>query len=148
MNLSLIKLIAMMSGFIGIILGFLTAVPYIGGFAFLVLICFSAIIELTILMKLGLLELESVQESSVIGAIIGFISFIAFSIIYMPLVIILLKVFKYHTNYGVSLALTNSNFWIILLISLFLAIFSATINAFTGFLTFYIRELIKDIKNK
>ena len=148
MNLSLIKLIALISTFLGLILGFLTAVPYIGGVAFFVLICFSALIALTLLIKMNVLTLESVQESATIGAIIGFISFIAFSIIYMPLVLILLKVFKYYTNYGVALALNNSSFWLIIVISLFMAILSATVNAFMGFIVYYVSELLKNMDNK
>lgn len=148
MNISLIKLLAMMSIFIGVLCGFLTALPFIGGWVFFILICGSAIIEMGMLMKIGVLTLDSIHESAAIGGIIGFLSFIAFSIVYMPLALILLKVFNYHTNYGVALALNNSNLWIIIFVSLFLAVLSATVNAFTGFLTYYVSELIKDLNKR
>ena len=66
----------------------------------------------------------------------------------MPLVVILLKVFKYYVNYGVALALNNSSLWIIILVTVFMGVLSATINAFTGFLTYYIAGFIENIKNK
>lgn len=148
MNISLIKLIAMMSGFLGILAGLLAVVPYIGGFVFFLLMCCSAVMVMGFMLKIRILTLESVQESAVIGGIIGFLSFIAFSFVYMPLVLILLKVFKYHANYGVALALNNSNIWVIIFVSLFMAILNATINAFTGFLTYYVSELLKNLQNK
>ncbi len=148
MNISLIKLIMMMSGFVGIIAGLLTAVPVIGGFVFFLLICCSAVFIMGFMLKIKILTLESVQESAVIGGIIGFLSFIAFSMVYMPLVLILLKVFKYYANYGVALALNNSNLWVIIFVTIFIAILSATINSFTGFLTYYVSELFKNIQNK
>ncbi len=148
MNISLIKLITLMSIFIGIIAGFLTLVPFIGGWVFFILICFAAVIEMGFLLKAGLLKLDSAPESAIIGSIIGFLSFIGFSIIYMPLVIILLKIFKYYVNYGVALALNNSSLWIIILVTLFMGILSATINAFTGFLTYYVSGFIENMQNK
>ncbi len=148
MNISLFKLILMISGFIGILAGILSVFPFIGGWIFFILICFSAVIEMGFLIKVGILRLDSIQESIAIGGIIGFMSFLAFSIVYMPLVIILLKAFKYYANYGVAIALNNASLWIIIFISIFLAILSATVNAFTGFLTYYISELIKDMQNR
>jgi len=148
MNISLIKLIVMLSVFVGLVSGFLAAVPYIGGWIFCILICFSSVIVLGFMMWLHLLKLESVQESAVIGGIIGFVSYIAFSIVYMPLVLILLKLFKYYVNYGVALALNNAALWVIIFVSLSLAVLSGVLNAFTGFLTYYVSEFCKNIQNK
>lgn len=148
MNISLIKLITMLSGFVGILAGFLTACPFIGGFVFFILICGVAIIIMSFMLKLQVLNLESIQESAVIGGIIGFMSFIAFSLVHFPLVLILLRVFGYSTNYGVALAINNSNLFMLIFLSLFMAILSATINAFMGFLTYYCSELLKNMQNK
>lgn len=146
MDISLLKLILFISMFIGLLAGILTAVPYIGEVVFWVLLCLSAVIEMVFLLRTGLLELESVQESVTIGGLIGFVSFMAFSAVYVPIVIALLKFFKYYTNYGVAVMLGAANFWIILLLVLFMAVLSATINAFTGFLTYYISEFVKTLE--
>lgn len=146
MDISLLKLILFISLFIGLLAGILTAVPYIGEVVFWVLLCLSAVIEMTFLIRTGLLELESVQESVTIGGIIGFVSFMAFAVVYVPVVIALLKFFKYYTNYGVAVMLGAANFWIILMFVLFMAVLSATINAFTGFLTYYISTAVSTLE--
>ena len=128
MDKSLLKLILLISAFLGVVFGILTATPYIGEIAFWILLCFAAVIEMLFLMKVKLLELFTVNESAVIGGIIGFVSF-----------------FNYSTNYGVSMILGNANFGILLILSVFMSVLSATINAFTGFITFYIKEFIKTL---
>lgn len=145
MDKSLLKLILFISIFIGVLAGVLTAVPYIGELAFWILLSLSAVIEMAFLIKVGVLELQSVRESVTIGGIIGFVSFMAFSVVYMPIVLILLKLFKFYTNYGVAVMLGAANIGIIILLAVFMAILSATINAFTGFLTYYVYEFIKTL---
>jgi len=147
-NTSLLKLISIMSCLFGGICGFLSILPFVGGFVFFVLMCFASVIIILFLMRSNMLNLESTPESITVGGIIGFISFLAFSVIYMPLVILLMKVFKYYTNYGVALSLSNANLFIILVVSVFMAILCATINAFTAFLLYYITEIFKTVNRK
>lgn len=148
MNTSLLKLISILSCILGAICGILSLLPFVGGLVFFVLMCLTSVIIMIILMRANILQLESIPESITIGAIIGFVSFIAFSIVYMPLVMFFLKVFNYYTNYGVALSLSNANLFIILVVSIFMAILCATINAFTGFLLFYITEIFKNMNNR
>ena len=145
MDKSLLKLILLISAFIGGLGGVFTVIPYIGQAAFWILLCLASVIVFTFLLRTKLLELYTVQESVTLGAIIGFVSFIVFCIIYVPAVIILMKFFNYSSNYGVSIILSSANFGIILILSIFMAILSATVNAFTGFLTFYVREFLKTL---
>lgn len=148
MNISLFRLIAIMSGFMGLVCGFLSLLPYLDGIAFFVLICFSAVIVMGLLMKSTILRIESTAEGITIGAIIGFISYIAFSVIYLPLIIISARVFHYSPNYSIAIFASHANLFILLVISVFIAIVSATINAFTGFLVYYITELFKNMNNR
>ena len=145
MDKSLLKLILLISAFIGGLGAVLTFIPFVGQVAFWILLCFASVIVLVFLMRTGLLELYTVQESVTIGAIVGFVSFMVFCIIYVPVVIILLKFFNYYSNYGVAVMLKAASFWIIFILSVFMAILSATINAFTGFLTFYVSEFMKTL---
>ena len=69
-----------------------------------------------------------------------------FSIIYVPISVILMKFFHIAANYGVGLMLENANFFILVVISLFLGVLSATVNAFTGFLTFYVIDLVNSMR--
>ena len=148
MNVSLFKLIAMMSGFVGLLCGFFALLPYLDGIAFFALIGFPAVVVMSILMKSNILRLESTAEGITIGAIIGFLSYIAFSIIYLPLIIISARVFNYSPNYSIAIFASHANIFILLMISLFIAVVSATINAFTGFLVYYLTELFKNMNNR
>ncbi len=148
MNISLMKLITMLSCFIGVVCAFLSLLPYIGGVVFFVLICFTAVIVISLLMKAKVLQIESVQESLAIGGICGCLSSLAFTLIYIPMVIILARVFHYFTNYGVALFFGHANLFVIIILSVFLAIISATINAFTGFGVYYLTELFKNMNNR
>ena len=148
MNISLLKLVSLLSGFIGIICGLLALLPFIDGFVFFVLMCLPAIIVISMLMKLNLLRIESVPESITIGAITGFVSFLVFSIIYIPIVIIMMRTMKYYTNEGVALILSHANLFILIMVSVFFGILSATINAFSGFLVYYVSEIFKNMNNR
>ena len=141
MDKSLLKLVLLISVFIGGLAGILTIVPYLGQVVFWILLCLAAVI----VMRTKLLELFTVQESVTLGAIIGFVSFMTFCVVYVPAVIILLKFFNFSSNYGVSLILSSANFWIMLVLSVFMAILSAVINAFSGFMTFYVKEFLKTL---
>ncbi|HIS36549.1 TPA: hypothetical protein IAC10_07965 [Candidatus Scatousia excrementigallinarum] len=145
MDKSLLKLVLLISAFIGGLCGILTIIPYVGQIVFWVLLCLASVIVMTFLMRVRILELFTVQESVTLGAIIGFVSFMVFCIIYVPAVVILMKFFNYYSNYGVSIILSSANFWIILILSVFMAVLSATLNAFSGFLTFYVKEFIKTL---
>lgn len=145
MNKPILKIISLLSIFIGIVCGVLTIIPYVGELVFWVLFLLSAPIVIVFLTKNSVLEILTVRQGAVIGGIIGFISFAAFSIVYVPIVIILAKALHYYPNYGVSMMLSNAGFGIILMLTVFVAILSATVNAFTGFITFYIMDFVKTL---
>lgn len=147
-NMSLLKVILLMSTMLGFVVGLLSPVPYLGALAFIVLLCFSAPIVLGMLLRIKVLRMDNISESALLGAIVGFVSFIAFSLIYMPVVMIMYKIFNYYVNFGVTLALNNSNLFVIIMISIFMGILSAITNAFSGFLTYYIAQTIENINNK
>lgn len=144
----LLKRISILSAFFGAILGFVTLIPFIGTFSLVFLFCFIAPLVVWILIKYNCLSLSSIKDSVIVGAIAGFVSYLGFSIIYIPISVILMKFFHLSANYGIGLTLMNANFFILVVLSLFLSILSATVNAFTGFLTFYIIELISGNNDK
>lgn len=145
MDKSLLKLILILSAFLGVLFGVLTAIPYIGVFAFWILLCFASVLVIVFLMRVKVLELYTVNESAVIGGIIGFVSFMVFCIVYVPIVVILYKFFNYSVNPGVSLMLGSANIGIILILSVFMSVLSATLNAFTGFITYFLKEFLKTL---
>lgn len=145
MQNSLLKVISILSGMLGGVCGFIALLPYVGGFAFFTMLCLSAVIVIILLMRSGILSFETIPESLTIGGIIGFVSYIAFSIIYIPIVIFMIRVFHYAANYGVALILGHSNLFVIIVLSSFMAVIAAAINAFSAFVIYYIINLLKNM---
>ena len=145
-NYILLRQITILSIFFGLLLGLVTLIPYAGAISFIFLLCFVAPLVIWILIKYGCISLSSVKDSVIVGAIAGFVSYMGFSIIYVPISVLLMKFFQIAANYGVGLMLQNANLFILIVISLFLGVLGATINAFTGFLTFYVIDLVNSMR--
>lgn len=148
MNTKVLKQINFLSIVLGAMLGLITAIPFIGSIAFWILMCIASTIIITMMTKSELLIINSVRESAVLGAIIGFTSFLGFSLFYVPIIIILAKYFNIYPNYGISMALSNASLGVIIIFVIFVAILSATLNAFSGFLTFYGINFFKSNNNE
>lgn len=148
MNTKVLKQITFLSIVLGAMLGLITAIPFIGSIAFWILMCIASTIIITMMTKSELLIINSVRESAVLGAIIGFTSFLGFSLFYVPIIIILAKYFNIYPNYGISMALSNASLGVIIIFVIFVAILSATLNAFSGFLTFYGINFFKSNNNE
>lgn len=145
-DFNLFRQISVLSLFFGALLGLVTLIPFIGTISMIFLICFLAPLVIWILIKYGCLSLSSIKESIIVGAIAGFISYLGFSIIYVPISVILMKLFNISANYGIGIMLSNAGFFILTVLSIFMGVLSATVNAFTGFLTFYVIELINSAR--
>ncbi len=145
-NYVLLRQISVLSLFFGSLLGAVTLIPYVGTVSFIFLICFISPIVIWLLIKYNCLSLSSIKDSVIVGALAGFVSYLGFSIIYVPISVVLMKFFHIAANYGVGLMLENANFFILVVISLFLGVLSATVNAFTGFLTFYVIDLVNSMR--
>lgn len=139
----LLKRISILSAFFGFMTGLITLLPFVGIYSFVFLICFISPLVIWILIKYNCLTLTSAKHSIIIGAISGFLSYLAFSIIYIPISVLLIKFLNLSANYGIAIMLSNANFFILIVLSLFMGVLGATINAFSGFLTFCIIELLK-----
>lgn len=145
MNRSILKIIILLSIFLGIVSGLLTIVPYAGEVIFWLLILIAAPVVILFMTKVEVLEIATVRQSAVIGGIIGFISFLAFCAVYVPAVIVLAKFFNYSANLGVSMFLSNATFGVMIMLAIFMGVLSATINAFSGFVTYYLIEFTKTL---
>lgn len=145
-KLILLRQISILSVFFGVILAFVTLIPYVGTLSLIFLLCFIAPLVIWLLVKYNCLSLNSIQDGIIVGAIAGFVAFLGFSVVYVPISVILMKFFHIAANYGVGLMLRDAPFFILVVISVFMGVVSATINAFTGFLTFYVLEYISSMR--
>ncbi|MBO6257697.1 hypothetical protein J6N69_06640 [bacterium] len=142
----LLRQISVLSAFFGAIAGIITIIPFIGTYSFIFLLCFIAPVVIWLLYKYNCISINSIKDGIIIGAISGFVAYLAFSVIYIPISIILLKLLKFAANQGIGLMLNNAGFFILTVTSIFLGVVGATINAFTGFITFYVIEFFNSIK--
>ena len=147
-NFILLKQIAILSAFFGAVLGAIKLIPYLGVISFVFLISLIAPLVIWLLVKYNCLSLLSTKDSVIVGAIAGFVAYLGFSIIYVPISVLLMKVFHLAANVGVGFMLGNATFFLLVVISLFMGVLGATINAFTGFLTFYVLDFINSIEKK
>lgn len=148
MNLLLIKQTAILSAILGGILGVLTLIPFVRNFSFMILIlCISAVI-IVYMKKNDLIGIIDMREGAVLGGIIGFVSFIAFSLVFVPLVSLIGLIFKGYYTYGIIYMLKVSGFFVLVMLILFLALLSALMNAFAGLTTAYVYEVLSGIKKE
>ena len=149
MNLLILKQLSILSLFAGAILGFVTIIPYLSMFSFLILIlCLSAFI-LTYLKQHDLIGIISIREGCIFGAVIGFVSFIAFSIVYTPISMILGWLIPSYSQGFLRFFLTSfGSFVVMILLMILMAGISALFNGFAGLVTAYIYELISGIKKE
>lgn len=149
MNPLLVKQVSILSAILGGILGVLTLIPFVRNFSFLLLILGVSAVIIIYMKKNDLIGIIDVREGAILGAIIGFVSFIAFSIVFIPsvmLVGLILSLFKINYNtYGINIFI-QTGFFVLVLLMLFLGILSALMNAFSGLVTAYVYEILTGIK--
>ncbi len=145
MNKVILKYLSFCSLAIGAILGILAAIPYIGGIALFSVLLLSAPLVILFLIMAGKMDLTTPKDSIISGAITGFCANITFSFAYSIVVALIYLLFKYTNNYFLTAMIINSPIWLFIIIVLFVGVLTATTNAFTGFLTYYIINLIRDI---
>ena len=147
MNLLLLKQLSILSAFAGVILGLVTIVPYLSLFSFLILVsCLSAFV-LVYLKQNEFIGLISIREGCIFGAVIGFVSFIAFSIVYAPISMLLGWLIPAYTQGFLRFFMTSfGSVVVMILLMILMAGISAMFNGFTGLVTVYVYELITGIK--
>ena len=149
MNLLLLKQLAILSAFAGAILGFVTVIPYVSAISFFILIlCLSAFV-LAYLKQNDLIGIISIREGCIFGAIIGFVSFIAFAIVYTPISMILGWLIPAYTQGFLRFFLSSfGSVVVMIMLIIFMAGISALFNAFAGLITAWIYELITGEKKE
>lgn len=149
MNLLLLKQLAILSAFAGAILGFVTVIPYVSMFSFLILILFLSAFVLAYLKQNDLIGIISIREGCIFGAIIGFVSFMAFSVIYTPISMLLGWLIPAYTQGFLRFFMTSfGSFVVMILLMILMAGISALFNGFAGLVTAWVYELISGVKKE
>ena len=149
MNLLLLKQLSVISAFAGVILGLITVIPYIGFVSFMILLLFLSAFVIVYLKQNELIGIISIREGCIFGAIIGFVSFLAFAVVFTPISMLLGWLIPVYTQ-GFMRFFLNSfgSFVVMLFLIVFMAGISALFNGFTGLVTAYVYEMITGIKKE
>ena len=149
MNLLLLKQLAILSAFAGAILGFITIIPYVSALSFSILIFFLSAFVLVYLKQNDLIGIISIREGCTSGAVIGFVSFLAFSVVYAPISMLIGWLVPAYTQGFLRFFMTSfGSVVVMILLMLLMAGISALFNGFSGLVTAWVYELISGIKKE
>ena len=148
MNILLLKQVALFSALIGGAIGVITLIPFVGTLSFLTLILFLSAIIIVYLKKHDLIGIIDMKEGAILGAVIGFASFVAFFVVFTPLSILIGFIAKgYYVGHLLRIFFENfGGFFVMIMLLFFLALISALMNAFSGLTTAYVYELLSGLK--
>ncbi len=138
----LFKQMSILSGLLGLVLGVLTVIPFICNLSFFALFILAAPIIMVYMKKMQMMGILDIKQGAMYGAIIGFISFLGFSISFIPLAAIIGLIYKGSFYLGVSLLL-RSGFFVLITLVFFVALLSAMMNSVSGLVTMYIYNQIE-----
>lgn len=149
MNLLLLKQISILSAIAGIALGLITVIPFINLFSFMVLMLCLSVFILFYMRKNELIGIINLREGCLIGAVVGFVSFMAFSVVYIPITMLLGWLIPSYSQGWIRFFMGGfGTFIVMLFLVLFVAGLSALFNGFAGLVYVYITELITGIKKE
>ena len=157
-NILLLKQIAILSAIAGGALAVVSIIPYINVFSFTILMLFLSGGVVYYMKRNNMIGIFDVREGSIFGAVVGFVSFIAFSVVFVPLDIILslltkgfhalLSFIPVHTSFLLYFFNNFGGFIVLIMLIIFVGLLSALMNAFTGLVTAYVYEALSGIKKE
>ncbi len=157
-NVLLLKQIAILSAIAGGALAVVSIIPYINVFSFTILMLFLSGGVLYYMKRNNMIGIFDLREGSIFGAVVGFVSFIAFSVVFVPLDIILslltkgfhalLSFIPVHTSFLLYFFNNFGGFIVLIMLIIFVGLLSALMNAFTGLVTAYVYEALSGIKKE
>lgn len=151
MNPLLVKQTMILSAILGGILGVITLIPFVQGFSFLFLFVGVAALVIVYMKKNDLIGIIDVKEGMALGGIIGFVAFMAFSLVFIPLDLLLgafLGLFKIPYNTYALNIFIQSGFFVLVVLIIFIGVLNALMNAFSGLVTIYMYEVLTGVKKE
>ena len=143
MNLIILKQLAILSVFAGVMLGLVTIIPYVSFISFMILILFLSAFILVYLKQNDLIGIINTREGCIYGAVIGFVSFIAFSVVYTPISMLLGWLIPSYTQGFLRFFLNSFGSMVVMfMLMILMAGISALFNGFAGLVTAWVFGLI------
>ena len=150
MNLLLLKQLSILSLFAGASLGLIGVLSYPTFIVSILILMFAVAALIIVYLKQNdLIGIINVKEGCIIGAIIGFISFIAFSVVFAPISMLFGWLIPAYTLGFLRFFMGNFGTFIeMIFLIIFMAGIGALFNGFNGLVTAYVYELITGIKKE
>lgn len=150
-NAVFLKQISLFSVIVGLCVGLLTLIPFVGGLVFILYFLLLSAGMIVYLKKNDILGDITVKEGGILGAVIGTTSLIGFYGSFLPLLLIISLI---NANYNPLIAniilygFTNPlNLFTLIFLLLLGALLCGLMNCFGGGVTAYIYELLANIQN-
>ena len=137
-NLIILSLIA------GFILGVVSIIPFLGVLSLFLLMLGVAPLVILLLIMAGKFDLTTVKDSIIAGAVTGFSANLTFAAAFSIITVILYLITGYNANIFLRAVIMQSPLWLLIVCIIFIGVVTATTNAFTGFLTYYMINFIRD----
>lgn len=145
MDIVLAKKVVIFSAILGLFLGGITIIPFINAVSFLVLMLFASSAVLIYMKKFNLIGFITPKEAAIYGGIIGFVSFLAFCVSFIPIAAII-GIFVKASIYSTMKNFVTTSVFITLIIAVFIAFLSGLLNSFSAMATVFIQEQLKPTK--
>jgi len=139
-----IKNLIILSLFAGFILGITAMIPFFGVLSLFLLMLGVAPAVIMLLIMAGKFDLTTVKDSIIAGAITGFSANITFAAAFSVITVILYLITGYNANLFLRAMIMQSPLWLLAVCIMFVGVVTATTNAFTGFLTYYMINFMRD----
>ena len=150
MNKIILKKMCGLAIIFGAIGGALCVLPFVGLFTFLLIICFLAPVVFIILKRNRHLGVFESKESALYGAIIGFVGFVAYSIVMVPLAAIFSWVnamwfhkMAWFSIMNVLFGMGFSGFIMLVMLLFLVGLLAAIMNAFCAMITAGVYQMLE-----
>ncbi len=147
MNKLTVRNIIILSALLGVVLAFVSLIPVVVKLAVFILMTCACLPVIILLRKYGFDTMTSVKESLITGALSGFISYMAFSLVFLPLVFVISYFFPIGYLGGFVLILHNITVGLLVMFTIFISSVSVIFNAFSSLLYYYVISSFTGEKN-
>lgn len=151
-NAVFIKQISLFSVLVGLGVGLITLIPFIGSLVFILYFLLLAAGMIVYLKKNNILGDITVKEGGILGAVIGATSLFGFYVSFIPLLLIISLI---NANYNPLIAnlvlygFTNPlNLFTLIFLLILGSLLCGLMNSFAGGVTAYVYELLATIQNE
>lgn len=149
MNLLLLKQLSILGLIAGAFIGLVATIPFLFWISILIAMFWVSAFILIYLKQNNYIGIINVREGSIFGAVIGFVAFLAFSIVFIPISSLLGLIFKSYSLDVLRFFMNDfGSFVVLLLLVISTAGLAALFNGFTGLITAYFYELITGTKKE